>query len=87
MRPKILQLTEGYILTNWNSLESVLRLSKKFRGTFRVFQIVSFQLKYVSNILQFIKGYILTIWNSLESVLKLSKKFRGTFRVFQIVYY
>ena len=36
----------GFILTIWNSLESVLRLSKKFRGMFRgrfrVYQIVSF---------------------------------------------
>ena len=35
------------ILTNWNSLEAVLRFSKKFRGKSRVFQIVSYQLNYI----------------------------------------
>ena len=43
--PKILQLTDGYMLTMWDSLESVWRLLKKFRRMFRVFQIVSYQLK------------------------------------------
>ena len=33
--PKILRHVEGYIFTIWNSLESLLRLSKKFRGMFR----------------------------------------------------
>ena len=40
--PKIFQLMEGYILKIWNSLESVSRLSQKFRRRFCVFQIVSF---------------------------------------------
>ena len=54
--PKILQFTEGYMLTIWNSLESVLRLSKKFRemfrGGFRVFQILSFFVKRCSDVPQ-----------------------------------
>ena len=42
---EILQLMEGYILNIWNSLESILGLAKKFREMFRVFLIVSFQVK------------------------------------------
>ena len=52
MFPHILQLMEGYILTIWNSLESVFRLLKKFRGRFRVFQIVSFKVKRRSDVPQ-----------------------------------
>ena len=59
--PKILQHMEGYNLTIWNSLESVLRLSKKFPGTFPVFQIVSYKLNYIHKGPQTHSGYVWTI--------------------------
>ena len=48
----VLKLIEGYVWTIWNRLESVLRLLKKFRGRFRVFQIVSFKVKRRSDVPQ-----------------------------------
>ena len=54
--PTILQFMEGYVLNIWNSLKSVLRLLKKFRGMFcgrfHVFQIVSFDVQRRSNVPQ-----------------------------------
>ena len=78
---------EGYILTIWNSLESVLGLSKTSKKNYVFSRLSPVSLAMFPKMLRHMDGYILTIWNSLESVLKLSKKFRGTFRVFQIVHY
>ena len=77
---KVLQLIEGYISTIWNSLESVLRFLKKFRGTFRggfsVFHIVSFWVKRAQISLQLTYNNATAIWNincGVESV-------NGTFK-------
>ena len=61
-------------------LESVLRLSKKFRGRFMFSRLCLISLNTWAKILRHMEGYIFTIWNNLESLLRLSKKFRGMFR-------
>ena len=49
---KVLKIIEGFVWTIWNCLESVLILWKKFRGMFRVFQIVSFKVERRSDVPQ-----------------------------------
>ena len=64
---KILRHMEGYIFTIWNSLESLLRLLKKFRGMFRgrfrVYQIVSFLWSVTPKFLKFTQNNGMAIWN------------------------
>ena len=66
---------EGYIFTIWNRLESLLILSKKFRGMFRgrfrVYQnvsflwsfIVSFLWSFTPKFLKFTQNNGMAIWN------------------------
>ena len=72
---KILRHMEGYIFTIWNRLESLLILSKKFRGMFRgrfrVYQnvsflwsfIVSFLWSFTPKFLKFTQNNGMAIWN------------------------
>ena len=76
MFPKILQLMEGYILTIWNSLESVLNFLKNSAEDSVFSRLCPFSLNAFPKILRHMEGYILTIWNRLESVLRLLKKIR-----------